>query len=91
MNDMGVMTGVFTAKREFSGTFNEQKIDRGVRRGIHDFRINVMENVVPVRFEGEFHDEAPSPKIGVIYVFRTREMRDAFLKENFREVLENNL
>ncbi len=90
MDDNGAMSGVFTAKREFTGTFNEQKVDKGIRRGIHDFTVPVMDNVAPVSFEGEFHDEAPSPKIGVIYAFRTRQMRDDFLKENFKEVLENN-
>lgn len=90
IDDEGAMFGVFTAKREFSGTFNEHKVDKGTRRGIHDFKIPVHDNVAVTCFEGEFHDEAPSPKIGVIYVFRTRQMRDDFLVQNFAEVLKNN-
>ena len=90
MDENGVMFGIFTAKREFSGKFNEQTVNKGTRRGIHDFTVPTDVEGATQSFQGEFHDEAPSPKIGVIYVFRNREDRDEYLRQNFAEVLENN-
>lgn len=87
----GYMFGVFEAKREFTGNFGEYIVDKGIRRGIHDFSLKIKNNYPIDFFEGEFHDEAPSPKFGVIYVFRQRENLINYLKDNFMEILENNL
>ncbi len=90
VDEKGVMFGVFMAKREFTDKFGEYTVDRGTRRGIHDFSLPVTCSGITESFEGEFHDEAPSPKFGLIYIFRKREDLVKFLKENFMEILENN-
>lgn len=90
IDDKGIMFGIFMAKREFSGNFGEYKVDKGTRRGIHDFTIDISENAAPVMLQGEFHDEAPSPKFGLIYAFRSRKGLLDYLVDNFKEVLENN-
>lgn len=86
----GEMFGIFHSKRAFSDEFNGMRIDKGMRRGIHDFTFDVDRNELPMYFHGEFHDEAPSPKTGVIYVFRTAEARKDFLKTNFKYLLDGN-
>lgn len=91
VDENGVMFGIFHVKREFKGTFNDFEVDKGIRRGIHDFTIAVDKNEAPTFFHGEFHDEAPSPKSGFIYAFRTAEARKEFLKKNFLEVLNSNV
>lgn len=78
----GITFGIFLSKREFTGRFKNQDIERGIRRGIHDFRIDVSVNKRVEEFLGEFHDEAPSPKVGSIYVFRSAEARFKFLLDN---------
>lgn len=83
LNESGTIIGLFRVKREFSGSFSDRTVDKGIRRGIHDFTIDITSKERPERFEGEFHDEAPSPKSGSIYAFRTEEARLAFLKEYF--------
>lgn len=90
VDDKGSMFGVFLVKREFTGQFGSITVDKGLRRGIHDFNIDVSENVRPEMFQGEFHDEAPSPKSGIIYIFRTEEARHKFLEDNFEHVLLAN-
>ncbi len=89
--DNGTMFGLFLAKREFSGQFGEQNVEQGLRRGIHDFSLNVSENKSLTQFNGEFHDEAPSPKVGMIYVFRSEADRLNFLKKHAKEALLSNL
>jgi len=89
INEAGEMFGLFHSKREFSDKFNEQVVEQGTRRGIHDFTVDVSENNLVEFFHGEFHDEAPSPKFGFIYAFRSEQARLDFLKENFAETLEN--
>lgn len=90
IDDNGNMFGIFMAKREFSGSFGEYKVDRGTRRGIHDFMLDISKNAEPDMLQGEFHDEAPSPKFGLIYAFRSREKLLDYLIKNFKEVLENS-
>lgn len=83
MNESGAIIGLFRVKREFSGSFSDRPVEKGIRRGIHDFTIDITSNERPEKLEGEFHDEAPSPKAGSIYAFRTEEARLVFLKEYF--------
>ena len=89
VDENGTMFGIFLSKREFRDTFNEFTVDRGIRRGIHDFKVDVSQNVCVREFSGEFHDEAPSPKTGRIYAFRTEEERLAFIQRNFDYLLDN--
>lgn len=87
LQDNGEIFGIFNAKRSFNGTFNTQDVNRGNRRGIHDFSIDVFAEETE-RIDGEFHDEAPSPKLGRLFLFRSMADRDAFLLENRSDVLE---
>lgn len=87
IGDDGVMFGIFLVKREFKDTFNEHTVDRGIRRGIHDFKVDVSVNESVEEFQGEFHDEAPSPKAGNIYVFKSEAARLKFLLNNFAYLL----
>lgn len=81
MQENGEIFGIFRSRRTFSkGEFNGQQLSQGERRGIHDFRIDVY-NDVTTYIEGEFHDEAPSPKQGRIFMFRSEEERNEFLLE----------
>ena len=91
LDETGTVLGIFHSKREFKSTFNDQEVGKGIRRGIHDFSIDVSQNEKAESFHGEFHDEAPSPKTGVIYAFRTQEARLQFLEENFPHVLNGNV
>ncbi len=77
----GSIFGIFIANREHVGTFGEVKIDKGIRRGIHDFYLDTSSNEAPIQFNGNFHDEAPSPKCGVIIVFRDKSERDDYIKD----------
>lgn len=81
LEENGKITGIFSSKREFSnGKFNSQTIDHGERRGIHDFQIDAFGSQPTEEFSGEFHDEAPSPKMGRTFVFRSeRERNDALM------------
>ncbi|MBR5439639.1 MAG: DUF4062 domain-containing protein [Clostridia bacterium] len=83
----GSIFGIFIAHRECVGTFGEVKIEKGIRRGIHDFSINLASNEAPTQFNGNFHDEAPSPKCGVILVFREKAERDEYIKDFCIEAL----
>lgn len=87
IDDEGVMFGIFLVKREFKDVFNEQMVDRGIRRGIHDFKVDIMPGERVNEFQGEFHDEAPSPKAGTIYVFRSESARLEFLLSNYDYLL----
>lgn len=84
-------TGVFYARREFTEEFGTVKVGPETRRGIHDFFLSGALDEKLFAFQGEFHDEAPSPKHGLIFVFREKAMRDNFLKEQCPERLNNNL
>lgn len=90
LDENGTIFGIFLATRSFgSGTFNSQTISNGVRRGIHDFKIDTYGNTAVEEFQGEFHDEAPSPKTGVIFVYRSEERRNEALKAYRWEVLKS--
>lgn len=83
----GEIFGIFNSKRAFKGEFNSLEVNKGSRRGIHDFMIDVYDQVTN-RIDGEFHDEAPSPKMGRIFMFRNIEERNSFLLENREDVIE---
>lgn len=84
----GDIFGIFSAKRTFNnGSFNSQTIQRGTRRGIHDFKINLYADTTD-SFEGEFHDEAPSPKVGIIYVYRSESERNQALLNMRRGIVK---
>lgn len=87
LQENGKIFGIFNSKREFNGEFNSQEVTRGSRRGIHDFFVDVYEKTSKC-IEGEFHDEAPSPKMGRIFMFRTIEERDTFLIDNRGDIIE---
>ncbi len=80
LRENGTIFGIFDTKRMFTDSFGDTVVEKGSRRGIHDFMIDISEATTE-RFEGEFHDEAPSPKLGRIFVFRSKEERDEFLLE----------
>ncbi len=86
LEENGQIFGIFRSLRQFADTFDSKSVDNGIRRGIHDFNIDISEEVTE-HFEGEFHDEAPSPKFGRIFLFRSREERDAFVMDNRSEVI----
>jgi hypothetical protein len=86
LKENGEIFGIFSARRAFNGTFGSQDVNRGARRGIHDFVIDVFEEET-TRIDGEFHDEAPSPKLGRIFLFRSMRERDAFLLSQRESVI----
>lgn len=89
LEDNGEILGIYHAKRHFTDKFGTVTVGKGEHRGIHDFQIDITDRATQTEFfQGAFHDEAPSPKHGLIYVFRTEEARLAYLKENFPFLLE---
>lgn len=89
MQENGEIFGIFRSKRSFGkGQFNGQQLSQGERRGIHDFFVDVY-NDETTMICGEFHDEAPSPKQGRIFMFRTKEARDEFLLEQREHILQS--
>lgn len=87
LNENGTIFGIFNSQRTFNGRFGEQTVNGGTRRGIHDFMINVFSDTTEF-ISGDFHDEAPSPKLGKILLFRTREMRNEFLLDHRGHIIE---
>ena len=87
LKNNGKIQGIFTSKRIFNGEFNLVEVASGSRRGIHDFLIDVYSDSTDCII-GEFHDEAPSPKMGSIYLFRNKCDRDEFVLENRGNVIE---
>lgn len=80
LEDNGIIFGIFNVKREFRSDFNSFQVEKGTRRGIHDFFIELSSlDQATTTFNGEFHDEAPSPKQGRIFVFRDINERNEFL------------
>lgn len=78
LQENGEILGIFNSQRSFRGSFNSQEVTKGSHRGIHDFSFDVS-NETTLRINGEFHDEAPSPKQGRIFIFRNEKDRDQFL------------
>ncbi len=89
LQENGEIFGIFNSKRTFSSEFNSLEVNKGNRRGIHDFTIDTSSmSTETLSFEGEFHDEAPSPKQGRIFLFRNLSDRNEFLLENRQHILE---
>ncbi len=86
LQENGEIFGIFNAKRAFNGTFNSFEVNKGTHRGIHDFFIDVFAKET-TRIDGEFHDEAPSPKLGRIFLFRDENERNEFLLENRGDIM----
>ena len=86
--------GVYNAERFFKGTFGEWTAEKGVYRGIHIFTIVDEDNDEDttdetIMLSGTFNDVYPSHKTGLIYLFRTKELRYNFLQEYFEETLRS--
>ncbi len=75
-------TGVYSTEKQYAESiFAGQQDKIKSTRGIHDFYLDIDEVTEPLDFfRGEFHDEAPSVKQGLISVFRSKESRDKKLK-----------
>ena len=85
MDENGAFTGIYHSRRTFNGTFDNKEVEKKENRGIHDFTLILnSENTELIRIDGDFHDIAPSPKRGRIFLFRTEEGRNQFLLD-YRE------
>lgn len=87
LQENGEIFGIFNSKRAFNGTFNSHEVNKGTHRGIHDFTIDVYAETTE-RIDGEFHDEAPSPKLGRIFMFRSIDERNNFLLDTRGQIIE---
>lgn len=82
--------GIYFSKRMFRDSFGNVDVDEGIRRGIHEFKID--KKALPSKpMRGEFHDEAPSPKHGAIYLFREKRERDDFLLQNRKQYIKTEI
>lgn len=89
LRENGEITGIFNSRRTFKSVFNSLEVNKGAHRGIHDFTIDISNtNEETTMFDGEFHDEAPSPKQGRIFFFRDVNTRNQFLLDNREHVIE---
>lgn len=89
LNDNGELTGIFKVRRTFTGDFNNIPVERGDKKGMHEFSIDVTPPEQTTEyFDGDFYDFAPSPKHGRIFIFRTKEARDAFVMEQRSDIIE---
>ncbi len=86
LQENGEIFGIFNSRRTFDSSFSSKEVKR-INRGIHDFNIDVFQKETTV-IEGEFHDEAPSPKLGRIFIFRNMSDRDEFLLDVRSDVIE---
>ena len=86
LRENGEIFGIFNSRRTFDSSFSSKEVKR-INRGIHDFNIDVFQSETTF-IEGEFHDEAPSPKLGRIFIFRSMSDRDEFLLDNRSDVIE---
>lgn len=90
--DEDTLIGIYEATRETKGKYDSWEVDKGIYKGIHELNI-VEKSYDPASgeskymFEGTFHDVVPSPKMGLVYMFRTENERYNFLKEYFDDVL----
>lgn len=89
MQENGEIFGIFNSRRTFQSEFNSLGVSKGAHRGIHDFTIDTSSIAEETMFfDGEFHDEAPSPKQGRIFLFRRVQDRNDFLLENRGHIIE---
>lgn len=76
IDDFGKILGIFHTKRFYKSTFNNTPVTKGTRRGIHEFSVDGDKESATEHLFGYFHDEAPSPKLGQIYLYRDESERD---------------
>lgn len=89
LKENGEIFGIFNSRRSFKSEFNSFDVNEGTRRGIHDFTIDTFDiTSETLFFEGEFHDEAPSPKHGRIFLFKNSNDRNNFLLENRKHIIK---
>lgn len=89
LQNNGEIFGIFNAERKFNGDFNKQQIEKKNNKGIHEFEIDVEPlNHSTEKIKGYFYDVAPSPKYGVLYMFRDAEQRNRFLLKNRKKYIE---
>ena len=88
LKENGEIFGIFNSKRMFSSKFNNLEVQKGVKRGIHDFSLITDFDGYTNCIEGEFHDEAPSPKSGRIFLFRSVDDRNNFVMENRSDYIQ---
>lgn len=89
LQENGEIFGIFNSRRTFKSEFNSLNVNKGTHRGIHDFTIDTSDiTLETVYFEGEFHDEAPSPKQGRIFLFKDVNERNYFILENRGHIFE---
>ena len=92
IKDDNHISGVYCAERFFKGQYGEWEVEKGIYRGIHLLEIVDEDNDEDasdhtVMLSGSFNDAYPAPKSGMLYLFRTKEMRYQFLADNFAETL----
>ncbi len=90
--DESTIIGIYETKRESEGNYDDWRINEGTYRGIHD--LNIIEyddHEDSIMIQGTFHDIAPSPKMGLAYMFRSQSERYEFLKEYFDDVLRRKM
>ena len=90
--DKDTLVGIYEASRETRGKYDSWEVDKGIYKGIHELNIveknyEFVSDESKYMFEGTFHDVYPSPKAGLVYMFRTENERYNFLKEYFDDVL----
>lgn len=84
--EKGEIKGVYSANRKFTDKYKNELVNRGIKKGIHEFSL-FGECDAPVdSFEGEFNDVTPSPKRGRIFVFRSVDDRNKFLINHLKEI-----
>lgn len=88
IDDSGKILGIFNTKRFYKGTFNAEQVTDGTRRGIHEFYIKAKKSQPTETLFGYFHDEAPSPKMGQIYLFKDEAERDLYAFSERGKVIE---
>ena len=79
--------GIYSAYSRFTSKYNQETIERGERKGIHEFSlIYDSSGTTIVCFEGDFNDVAPSPKKGRILVFRSEKQRNESLLRYLKKI-----
>lgn len=96
LKDDWTVIGIYESRREFKDKYDDWEVEKGSYRGIHD--LNIIDDDKDndsddkgFMLQGTFHDVAPSPKMGLVYMFRSEKERFDFLKENFDEVLRSKI
>ena len=83
--------GVYTARRFFREQYGDWIIEEGIYQGVHILDI-VDEDTdedstdKTMQLAGTFNDVTPSPKNGLLYLFRNKEERNRFVTDHFAEI-----